>query len=59
MSEPGDWTSLFWRFHPAGETDVDVMISRDTDSRLSAREVAAVQEWLSSAADVHIMRDHP
>ena len=35
------------------------MISRDTDSRLSVREHAAVQEWLSSDKDFHIIRDHP
>jgi hypothetical protein len=32
--EIGDWKALFWRFEPAGEPDVDVMISRDCDSRL-------------------------
>ena len=35
------------------------MISRDTDSRLSQREKAAVDEWLSSSKGFHIMRDHP
>jgi hypothetical protein len=35
------------------------MISRDTDSRLSLREKAAVDEWLSSDKGFHIMRDHP
>lgn len=57
--EPGDWTSMFWRFEPAGEEDVEVMISRDTDSRLNLREKAAVEQWLSSEKKFHIMRDHP
>ena len=35
--EHGDWTSMFWRFEPASEPDVEVMISRDTDSRLTYR----------------------
>ena len=35
------------------------MISRDADSRLGFREKAAVDEWLSSNKDFHIMRDHP
>lgn len=59
MTEPGDWRGMFWRFYPAGEPDVEVMLSRDTDSRLSIRERAAVEEWLNSSKDFHIMRDHP
>jgi hypothetical protein len=59
MNEPGNWTGMFWRFYPASESDVGVMISRDTDSRLSAREREAVDEWLESDKDFHIMRDHP
>lgn len=55
----GDWTSMYWRFEPAGEEDVDIMISRDTDSRLGLREKAAVDEWLKSDKGFHIMRDHP
>jgi len=59
MNDPGDWTGMFWRFYPASELDVDVMISRDTDSRLNMREKEAVDEWLKSSMDFHIMRDHP
>jgi protein O-GlcNAc transferase len=55
----GDWTSMFWRFAPASEEDVEVMISRDTDSRLNLREKAAVDEWLAGDKGFHIMRDHP
>lgn len=55
----GNWTGMFWRFYPASDEDVDVMISRDCDSRVSLREKAAVDEWLSSDKDFHIMRDHP
>jgi len=49
----------FWRFFAASDIDVDIMISRDTDSRLNMREKAAVDEWLASDKDFHIMRDHP
>lgn len=59
MNEDGDWTGMFWRFYPASEEDVDVFIVRDTDSRLSAREKEAVDEWLESDKGLHIMRDHP
>lgn len=59
MEEHGDWSGMFWRFMPAFDSGVDIMISRDTDSRLSYREKSAVDEWLLSNKDFHIMRDHP
>lgn len=57
MDEPGDWSGMFWRFYAC--EDADIMLSRDTDSRLSMREKLAVDEWLSSDKNFHIMRDHP
>jgi len=57
MDEDGDWTGMFWRFSAC--KDSGVMLSRDTDSRLSLREKLAVDEWLNSDKDFHIMRDHP
>jgi hypothetical protein len=57
MDVNGDWTGMFWRFYAC--EDSDIMLSRDTDSRLSLREKLAVDEWLSSDKDFHIMRDHP
>lgn len=59
MQEPGDWRSMFWRFHAASDPNCEAMISRDCDSRLSLREKAAVDEWLASDKQWHIMRDHP
>ena len=35
------------------------MLSRDVDSNISEREVAAVKQWLNSDASFHVMRDHP
>ena len=55
----GDWTGMFWRFEAISDPDVDVVISRDTDSRLSFREKYAVDDWLDSENLFHIMRDHP
>lgn len=55
----GDWGFLTRRFLPMSERGVDVMISRDTDSRLSEREEHAVNAWLKSGKAAHIMRDHP
>ena len=57
--EFGDWRGMYWRFEAASESTVDVMISRDTDSRLNLREKAAVEAWLDSDKGFHIMRDHP
>ena len=57
--EMGDWRGMFWRFEAASDPDVEVMISRDCDSRPSLREAAAVEEWMRSHFQFHIMRDHP
>lgn len=57
MEEEGNWTGMFWRFFAADGNDT--VISRDTDCRPSWREVRAVEEWLKSDKDFHIMRDHP
>ena len=57
--EEGNWEGMFWRFLDASDLTVDVMLSRDTDSRLSEREALAVEEWLKSDKKFHIMRDHP
>lgn len=50
---------MFWRFWASEDPDVDVFLSRDCDSRFSDREVSAINEWLASDKDFHIMRDHP
>lgn len=50
---------MTWRFEAIDEPDVEIMMSRDTDTRILPREVAAVREWLSSGKLFHIMRDHP
>jgi hypothetical protein len=50
---------MFWRFLVADDDSVDRFIVRDADSRLNAREAAAVLEWVQSGSSCHIMRDHP
>lgn len=55
----GNWTSMFWRFEASHDDNSDIVIFRDTDSRLSNREEVAVNEWLKSDKTFHIMRDHP
>ena len=53
------WINMLWRFKPITDSEVDIFICRDTDSRLNLREKFAVDEWLESDKSVHIMRDHP
>lgn len=50
---------MLWRIEPLEDKTVDLFISRDTDTRIFAREVLAVRQWLSSNKKIHIMRDHP
>ena len=55
----GPWAGMYWRFLAASDPTVDIMISRDVDTEILPREVAAVGEWLDSGKSLHIMRDHP
>lgn len=48
-----------WRFLPINDEDVSIMICRDTDGRITQREVDAVKEWEKSNYTFHFMRDHP
>jgi hypothetical protein len=59
MDEDGDWNGMFWRFYPISDIDVEIMLSRDCDSRLSYREKCCVDEFVSSNKMFHSMIDHP
>lgn len=48
-----------WRFLVASDPRVPRWLIRDIDSRLLARDGAAVDEWVASHARFSIMRDHP
>jgi hypothetical protein len=50
---------MTWRFEGIDDPDVEIMMSRDTDTRILLREKLAVDEWLQSGKLFHIMRDHP
>jgi hypothetical protein len=50
---------MMWRFEAIDDPEVEIMMSRDTDTRFWLREKLAVQEWLNSDKIFHIMRDHP
>lgn len=53
------YPGMFWRFLPMMDPNVSVMIVRDIDSRINARDEAAVNAWLKSDKILHVMRDHP
>lgn len=48
----------YWRFYSMFQDDDEVVISRDSDSRLSERELRCVNEWLTSDKKFSIIRDH-
>ena len=59
VRDASDIFAMNWRFLPPLDPQVSVFLCRDLDSRISAREVAAVTEWLQSGRAIHSMRDHP
>jgi len=49
---------MFWRFYSMFESEDNISISRDSDSRISEREVRCLNEWLESGKKFSIIRDH-
>ena len=56
-----DLFPMLWRFLPVLDPQVELAMSRDLDSRFTAREAAAVAEWRAGECpgSLHAMRDHP
>jgi len=52
-----EWKNSLVRYLPC--VSDNVVIIRDTDSRFTLRERDAVEQWLNSDKDIHVMRDHP
>jgi hypothetical protein len=50
---------MSWRFLVASDPNIERYVIRDIDSRLSRREKSAVDEWIASGKQFHVMRDHP
>lgn len=59
MSELHWCPAMMWRFLAADDPTVERFLSRDADSRISQREVDAVNEWITEDTVLHVMRDHP
>ena len=56
-----DWheNGMFWRFRAFFEEDANLVLIRDCDSRISQRELLAIDLWRKSGKSAHIIRDHP
>lgn len=49
---------MFWRFYSAFQSECDIVLSRDTDSRLSQREVLCIYQFLDSDKTFSVIKDH-
>lgn len=49
---------VFWRFLPMFENPENIVLSRDTDSRLTFREIKCIEEWITSDKILHTFKDH-
>lgn len=58
MTKSEQNANMFWRFESAFTEENVILLSRDTDSRLNYREKWAVDQWLLSTKNFHIIRDH-
>ena len=57
---PNHTKNTMLRFLPAMSPSNDVIVSRDSDSRLLKRDYLAVMDWLNNSdKKAHLMRDHP
>ena len=50
-----DCKPRMWRFESIDDPEVEIMMSRDTDTRITLREKLAVDVWLSSNKVFHII----
>ena len=50
---------MMWRYEAIDDPAVEIMMSRDTDTRIWYREKLSVDNWLASGKTFHIIRDHP
>lgn len=48
-----------WRLLVADDLSVERFLVRNPDARPTVREMAALEEWLSSGRALHCIRDHP
>jgi hypothetical protein len=56
--QPKGSYGMFWRLLALGDSNADVVIVRDADSRPTEREVWCVNEWLKTDISLHLIKDH-
>jgi hypothetical protein len=49
---------MYWRFRAMFEDENNIVIVRDSDSRITVREQRAVEEWIQSDKKFHTFKDH-
>lgn len=49
---------MFWRFLPMFESEDNIVMVRDSDSRITVREKMCIDEWISSDKKFHTFKDH-
>jgi len=49
---------MFWRFLALFDSEENIVMVRDSDSRTTIREQMCIQEWLSSDKIFHTFKDH-
>lgn len=49
----------FWRYYAINDSDAKYVIFRDCDSRTSYKELEAINQWISSNKNFHLLYDHP
>lgn len=49
---------VFWRFEPLFESENNIIIVRDADDRITFRECALVNEWLTDSKRFVVYKDH-
>lgn len=50
---------MSWRLLATEIEEAQVILFRDADSLITFREKFAIDEWLASSFDTHLIRDHP
>ena len=58
VQRKNDIRNMFDRFECIDDPDCTVMIVRDADSRVHARDISCIEDFLASDKLLHIIRDH-
>lgn len=54
----GSYSGMFWRFLPCSDPEVDIMLSRDCDSRVNPKERACYENWIKTDSNFFTIHDN-